>query len=185
MEACEPWLESSNLNEAAARLGPATALLLMHARGDEQVPYTVSEDLYAAAGEPKRLLLLPGGHHRSLQHDVELQAVSRSFIRTRRAGGLGPRRRTGAWPAGGYVVATARARRRARRPSPERKFVGREFHEARALPTASSARTDQDPGGAEARDRPSSCSPSYGLPLGNPDRTRSGRGFGSFENHSR
>ena len=41
-------------------LGPDTALLLMHARGDEQVPYTVSEQLYAAAREPKRLLLVPG-----------------------------------------------------------------------------------------------------------------------------
>ena len=53
----------------------------MHARGDEQVPYTVSEQLYEAAHEPKRLLLLPGGHHRSVQHDLELQATSRKFIR--------------------------------------------------------------------------------------------------------
>jgi uncharacterized protein len=80
-EACERWWSASNLHEAAARLAPATALLLMHARGDEQVPYTASEELYAAAAEPKRLLLLPGGHHRSLQHDLELQALSRSFIR--------------------------------------------------------------------------------------------------------
>jgi hypothetical protein len=41
----------------------------------------VSESLFEAAGEPKRLLLLPGGHHRSVQHDEELQAVSRKFIR--------------------------------------------------------------------------------------------------------
>jgi hypothetical protein len=41
----------------------------------------VSEDLYAAAHEPKRLLVLPGGHHRSIQHDLELQALSRRFIR--------------------------------------------------------------------------------------------------------
>ena len=80
-EACEPWLESLDLVEAAARLGPTTALLLMHARGDEQVPYAVSEQLYEAAHEPKRLLLVPGGHHRSVQHDLELQAVSRKFIR--------------------------------------------------------------------------------------------------------
>ena len=53
----------------------------MHARGDEQVPYTVSEELHEAAHEPKRLLILPGGHHRSLQHDLELQAMSRKFIR--------------------------------------------------------------------------------------------------------
>ena len=61
--------------------GARTGLLLLHARGDEQVPYTVSEQLFAAAHEPKRLLLLPGGHHRSLQHDLELQAVSRRFVR--------------------------------------------------------------------------------------------------------
>ena len=42
-EACRPWLESLDLYEAAGRLAPHTALLLMHARGDEQVPYTVSE----------------------------------------------------------------------------------------------------------------------------------------------
>jgi uncharacterized protein len=80
-EACAPWLESLDMYDAAASLGPETALLLLHARGDEQVPYTVSERLYEVASEPKRLLLLPGGHHRSVQHDLELQAVSRRFIR--------------------------------------------------------------------------------------------------------
>lgn len=80
-DACEPWLETLDIYEAAGRLGPETALLLMHARGDEQVPYTVSERIHEAAREPKRLLLLPGGHHRSVQHDDELQAVSRMFIR--------------------------------------------------------------------------------------------------------
>jgi alpha-beta hydrolase superfamily lysophospholipase len=80
-EACGPWLESLDLAEAAGQLGPETALLLMHARGDEQVPHAVSEQLYEAAREPKRLLLLPGGHHRSIQHDLELQAASRKFIR--------------------------------------------------------------------------------------------------------
>ena len=52
----------------------------MHAEGDEQVPYTISQELYEAAGEPKRLLVLPGGHHRSLQHDVEMQAESLRFV---------------------------------------------------------------------------------------------------------
>ena len=75
-----PWLESLDLYAAAASLGPRTALLLLHARGDEQVPWTVSEELHAAASEPKRLLVLPGGHHRSLQHDGEIQAVSAKFI---------------------------------------------------------------------------------------------------------
>jgi fermentation-respiration switch protein FrsA (DUF1100 family) len=80
-EACRPWLESLDIFEAAGKLGPGTALLLMHARGDEQVPYTVSEQVYESAREPRRLLLMPNGHHRSVQHDDELQAVSRKFIR--------------------------------------------------------------------------------------------------------
>lgn len=80
--ATEDWLERSDLYEDAARLGPETALLLLHARGDEQIPYTVSEELYARAREPKRLVVLPGGHHRSLQHDLELQGTSRRFIRS-------------------------------------------------------------------------------------------------------
>jgi pimeloyl-ACP methyl ester carboxylesterase len=79
--ATEPWLEGLDTFDAAAELGASTALLLLHAKGDEQVPYTVSEQLYEVAREPKRLLLLPGGHHRSVQHDLELQAASRKFIR--------------------------------------------------------------------------------------------------------
>ena len=79
VERLEPWLASVSLTEAAASLGPRTALLLMHARGDESVPYTVSEELFEAAAEPKRLLLVPGGHHRSLQHDLEMQNEALRF----------------------------------------------------------------------------------------------------------
>ena len=78
--ALEDWLGAVSLAGAAASLAPETALLLLHARGDEQVPYTVSEELFALAGEPKRLLLLPGGHHRSVQHDAELQGESLRWI---------------------------------------------------------------------------------------------------------
>ena len=52
-EALEPWLEALDLYEAVGRLGPKTALLLMHAEGDEQIPYTVSQELHAAAKEPE------------------------------------------------------------------------------------------------------------------------------------
>ena len=78
--AAEVWLESIDLYSAVAALGPDTALLLLHAQGDEQIPYTVSEELHARAASPKRLLVLPGGHHRSLQHDAEIQAESLRFI---------------------------------------------------------------------------------------------------------
>jgi fermentation-respiration switch protein FrsA (DUF1100 family) len=80
VEAAEEWLEGLDLYRAVGALGPVTALLLLHARGDEQIPYTVSEDLFASAHQPKRLLILPGGHHRSLQHDLEIQSVSLRFI---------------------------------------------------------------------------------------------------------
>jgi alpha-beta hydrolase superfamily lysophospholipase len=79
-EQLEPWLETLDIHRAIASLAGTTAVLLMHARGDEQVPYTVSEELFASAGEPKRLVIVPGGHHRSLQHDGEMQAESLRFI---------------------------------------------------------------------------------------------------------
>jgi fermentation-respiration switch protein FrsA (DUF1100 family) len=83
----EPWLETLDIHRAVASLAGRTAVLLMHARGDEQVPYTISEELYVAAAEPKRLLIVPGGHHRSLQHDGEMQAESIRFIQRAAADG--------------------------------------------------------------------------------------------------
>ena len=80
--ALERWLESQSLYEAVARLGSRTALLLLHARGDERIPWTVSGDLHAAAHEPKRLVVVPGGDHRSLQHDPEMQSLSVRWIET-------------------------------------------------------------------------------------------------------
>jgi uncharacterized protein len=74
------WLETQDMFRAVTELGPSTALLLLHARGDESVPVGVSEQLFAEAHEPKRLVVVPGGHHRSVQHDGELQAVAAKFV---------------------------------------------------------------------------------------------------------
>jgi uncharacterized protein len=64
---------------AVARL--SGALLLAHAEGDERVPVEHSRALFAAATTAdKRLIVMPGGHHRSIQHDPELQALSIRFI---------------------------------------------------------------------------------------------------------
>ena len=56
-------------------------MLLLHAEGDEQVPVEHSRELAALLRSPNsRLITLPGGHHRSIQHDAEMQAVSLRFI---------------------------------------------------------------------------------------------------------
>ena len=65
---------------AAVDLGER--LLLLHAEGDETVPVEVSRRLHELAPE-SRLVAVPGGHHRSVQHDGELQAYSVRFLTTR------------------------------------------------------------------------------------------------------
>jgi pimeloyl-ACP methyl ester carboxylesterase len=55
-------------------------LLLLHAEGDEVVPIEHSRARHVAAAG-SRLVAVPGGHHRSVQHDPELQALSTRFIR--------------------------------------------------------------------------------------------------------
>jgi pimeloyl-ACP methyl ester carboxylesterase len=56
------------------------SLLLLHAEGDEVVPVELSRALHAAAPASK-LVTIPGGHHRSVQHDAELQGVAVRFLR--------------------------------------------------------------------------------------------------------
>jgi pimeloyl-ACP methyl ester carboxylesterase len=59
--------------KSARRISPRP-LLLVHAEGDETVPVEVSQRLYDAVPEPKALWVLPGGNHRSAQHDPETNA---------------------------------------------------------------------------------------------------------------
>ena len=77
--ALEPWLQEHDLREAVG-LMRGKPLLLIHARGDEQIPYTWSEELYARATEPRKLIVLPGGHHRSAQHDAELHGIALRWL---------------------------------------------------------------------------------------------------------
>jgi alpha-beta hydrolase superfamily lysophospholipase len=79
-ESLEPFLAAHDPLEAVASL--RAPLLLLHAEGDEQIPYEHSVALHEAAGcDPKRLIVVPGGHHRSVQHDPELQAQALRFLR--------------------------------------------------------------------------------------------------------
>lgn len=83
----ERWLLANDLRRAVARLRNQP-LILLHAEGDEQVPSEWSQELYDLAPEPRRLILVPGGDHRSVQHDAELQAVALGWLEKRLAEGV-------------------------------------------------------------------------------------------------
>jgi len=59
---------------------PDVPLLLLHAEGDERVPAEQSRELAARAPQSK-LVIVPGGHHRSVQHDAELQGLALRWLR--------------------------------------------------------------------------------------------------------
>jgi uncharacterized protein len=77
--ALEAWLGEHDLREAVELLG-AKPLLLIHAEGDERIPSEWSAELFECAAEPRKLILLPGGHHRSAQHDAELQGIALRWL---------------------------------------------------------------------------------------------------------
>jgi uncharacterized protein len=72
-------LGDTDLHETVGSL--EMPVLILHAEGDEQVPVEHSRELASRFALPvSRLITVPGGHHRSVQHDEELQAVSLKFI---------------------------------------------------------------------------------------------------------
>jgi uncharacterized protein len=80
--ALEAWLQANDLRRAVARLRDQP-LILLHAEGDDQVPAEWSQELYDLAPEPRKLILVPGGDHRSVQHDAELQSVALGWLEKR------------------------------------------------------------------------------------------------------
>jgi len=81
-DALAAWLAEHDLRQAV-ELMASKPLLLIHARGDDQIPADWSEELYARAAEPRKLILLPGGHHRSAQHDAELHGLALRWMERR------------------------------------------------------------------------------------------------------
>lgn len=81
VEALVALLAAHDLHAAVQEL--TTPLLLLHAEGDERVPVEHSRELAASAGGDCRLIAIPGGHHRSVQHDPELQAVALRWLTQR------------------------------------------------------------------------------------------------------
>jgi fermentation-respiration switch protein FrsA (DUF1100 family) len=77
--ALDAWLGEHDLRDAVERMD-RKPLILLHAQGDESIPYTWSEELHDRAPEPRKLIVLPGGHHRSVQHDAELNGVALRWL---------------------------------------------------------------------------------------------------------
>jgi pimeloyl-ACP methyl ester carboxylesterase len=79
LQALDELLAEHELDEIVDSL--EIPLLLLHAEGDEVVPVQISRELAGHLHTPgSRLIEVPGGHHRSVQHDGELQAVSIRFL---------------------------------------------------------------------------------------------------------
>jgi uncharacterized protein len=75
----DAWLAEHDLRDAVEWIA-GRPLILLHAEGDEQIPSDWSEELYERAAEPCKLVVVPGGNHRSLQHDPEIQAMALRWL---------------------------------------------------------------------------------------------------------
>lgn len=74
------WLQKQNIASAVARVAPR-AIFFIHCKGDEVIPYQSTEQLHAAAGQPKKLLLLDAGHHRFAQQDGTVHRLTMEWMR--------------------------------------------------------------------------------------------------------
>ncbi len=75
----EAWLGEHDLRDAIELAGTKPKILI-HAAGDERIPSDFSEELAGSAIEPCKLIIVPGGHHRSAQHDGELQGIALRWL---------------------------------------------------------------------------------------------------------
>lgn len=79
VDGLDAFLAEHDLQDALDSL--QVPVLLLHAEGDEQVPVESSRELAGHFRSPdSRLVVVPGGHHRSIQHDPDLQALSLRFV---------------------------------------------------------------------------------------------------------
>jgi alpha-beta hydrolase superfamily lysophospholipase len=71
----EAWLTTQDLYDSVERIS-GRPLILLHAEGDTQIPSDQTAELYEHAGEPRKLVIAPGGAHTTVQHDPELQGMA-------------------------------------------------------------------------------------------------------------
>ena len=75
----EAWLTSQDIRDAVPRIA-GRPLILLHAEGDTRIPSEHSAELYDEAGEPRKLVILPGGAHTTVQHDAEVQGTALRWL---------------------------------------------------------------------------------------------------------
>lgn len=73
------WPHDLPIGPAVTTPGPARGF--WHATGDESVPWQATFALSQMAPQPRRLRVVMGGHHRSLQHDPAVLADTVAFLR--------------------------------------------------------------------------------------------------------
>jgi alpha-beta hydrolase superfamily lysophospholipase len=79
VEELAAFLSEHELDEAVG--STEIPILLLHAEGDERVPVEHSRELAGRLRSAEgRLITVPGGHHRSVQHDPELVGLSLRWI---------------------------------------------------------------------------------------------------------
>lgn len=77
--ALEGLLERGDAGEALTTF--AGPVLLLHAEGDERIPVGHSRELATRFTDPRaRLVTVPGGHHRSVQRDGDLEALALRWL---------------------------------------------------------------------------------------------------------
>jgi uncharacterized protein len=74
------WPYAWPIGQAVA--APGIARAFWHATGDERVPWQVTFALSQLAPQPRKLRVVMGGHHRSLQHDPAVLADTVEFLRS-------------------------------------------------------------------------------------------------------
>ena len=79
---CVPMSTQTYGADPVATLAPRCSVLLAHGTADEVLPHRCSEAVYAAAGEPKKLLLKEGARHGLDEWSDELPGILREWIRT-------------------------------------------------------------------------------------------------------
>jgi hypothetical protein len=75
----EAWLIAQDIGESVERISPRP-LILLHAEGDTQIHSDHSEKLHERAGDPRKLVIVPGGAHTTVQHDPELQSAALRWV---------------------------------------------------------------------------------------------------------